>query len=240
MASGGLLAGKRCLVTGGNRGIGKAIAETFAREGASLALVARSKDKLEEVADSCQSQGAAACEIYPFDLVNTGDIDSLAQRILADKQVDVLVNNAGIMVSGSAFEGDMTDWERCLKLNVLAPMGMTHAFSPGMVKRKDGLIINIGSIAGLEPMKSTPVYAASKWGLRGWSLSCYEALRQDNVKVVAIHPAGVATQMTEGRFRHDRCIQTTDIAEAAMLAVRTSSSCVPQEITLRLTLPAGL
>ncbi|KAA6429628.1 MAG: hypothetical protein FRX49_00062 [Trebouxia sp. A1-2] len=140
MASSGLLAGKRCLVTGGNRGIGKAIAETFAREGASLALVARSKDKLEEVADSCQSQGAAACEIYPFDLVNTGDIDSLAKRILADKQVDVLVNNAGIM---------------------------------------DGLIINVGSIAGLEPMKSTPVYAASKWGLRGWSLSCYDVSRDD-------------------------------------------------------------
>jgi len=130
MASGGLLAGKRCLVTGGNRGIGKAIAETFAREGASLALVARSKDKLEEVGMFCfvsrlavrpiaccchqvapprsLDDGAAACEIYPFDLVNTGDIDSLAKRILADQQVDVLVNNAGIMVSGSASEGECT------------------------------------------------------------------------------------------------------------------------------------
>ena len=63
-------------------------------------------NRIAQVADSCQSQGAAACEIYPFDLVNTGDIDSLAQRILADKQVDVLVNNAGIMVSGSASEGE--------------------------------------------------------------------------------------------------------------------------------------
>ena len=61
-----------------------------------------------QVADSCKSQGAAACEIFPFDLVNTGDIDSLAKRILADQQVDVLVNNAGIMVSGSASEGECT------------------------------------------------------------------------------------------------------------------------------------
>lgn len=67
-----------------------------------------------------------------------------------------------------------------------------------------------------------------------------QELRQSNVKVVAIHPAGVATQMTEGRFDHDRCIQTTDIAEAALLALRTTSSCVPQEITLRLTLSAAL
>ncbi|KAL3149912.1 hypothetical protein ABBQ38_013277 [Trebouxia sp. C0009 RCD-2024] len=136
MASSGLLAGKRCLVTGGNRGIGRAVAEAFAREGASLALLARNKALLEEAADSCKSQGAAKCEIYPFDLVNTGDINSLAKQVLADEQVDVLVNNAGILTAGSAFEGDMTDWERCLKLNMLAPMALTHAFSPAMVKRK--------------------------------------------------------------------------------------------------------
>ena len=67
-----------------------------------------------------------------------------------------------------------------------------------------------------------------------------QALRQENVKVVAIHPAGVATAMTEGRFNHDRTLQSSDIAEAAMLAVRTSPSCVPQEITLRLGLSAAL
>ena len=59
------------------------------------------------MADSCKSQGAADCEIYPFDLVNTGDIDSLAKKVLADKQVDVLVNNAGIMTAGSAYEGKL-------------------------------------------------------------------------------------------------------------------------------------
>ena len=156
-----------------------------------------------------------------------------------------------------------------------------------MKPAQDGLIINVASIAGVEPMKSTPVYAASKWGLRGWSLSCYEvsdvvngflcphyasaaastwyyacrsasatpsstkqptleavacmqALRQENVKVVSINPAAVATDMTEGKMDHSRSLQTSDIAEAAMLAVRTSSSCVPQDITLRLTLSAAL
>lgn len=74
-SSSGLLAGKRCFITGANRGIGKAIAETFAREGASLALLARNKEKLEEVAHSCESHGAAACETYPFDLLNTAEID---------------------------------------------------------------------------------------------------------------------------------------------------------------------
>ena len=59
------------------------------------------------MADICKSQGAADCEIYPFDLVNTGDIDSLAQKVLADKQIDVLVNNAGIMTAGSAYEGNL-------------------------------------------------------------------------------------------------------------------------------------
>lgn len=129
-----------------------------------------------QLAHSCESHGAAGCEIYPFDLLKTDQIDSLAQKVLGNQQIDVLVNNAGIMVAGSAHQGrllssawgtahgycylpclwqqlyaiavllqqsrcalhvgDMKDWENCLKLNVLAPMALTHAFAPGMVERK--------------------------------------------------------------------------------------------------------
>ncbi|DBA71124.1 TPA: hypothetical protein ACH3X2_011534 [Trebouxia sp. C0005] len=234
------LAGKWCVVTGGGAGIGQAIAETFAAEGASIALVARSKDKLEEVAKGCKSKGAPQVETHSVDLLDLQALDKFAKSFLSShKHCDVLVNNAGMMGQGTPTEGDISKWEKCIQLNLLAPMALTHAFSPGMVEKKEGLIINMGSVAALEPMKSTPVYAASKWGLRGWSLSCYDALRQHNVKVVCIHPAAVNTPMTEGMFIPDRCLQPTDIAEAAMLALRTSSACVPSEITLRLTLSAA-
>ncbi|KAL3138522.1 hypothetical protein ABBQ32_006307 [Trebouxia sp. C0010 RCD-2024] len=238
-SSGKLLAGKWCIVTGGGKGIGAAIAETFAAEGANVALVARSKESLDKVAKTCKDKGAPEVSTYSVDLGDLASLDKFAKAFQSDHaHCNVLVNCAGVMGQGSPTEGDTSQWVKCIQLNLLAPMALTKAFSPAMVEKKEGLIINLGSVAALEPMKSTPVYAASKWGIRGWSLSCYEALRQHNVKVVCIHPAAVNTPMTEGMFVPERCLQPSDIAEAAMLAVRTSSACVPSEITLRLTLSA--
>jgi len=79
------------------------------------------------------------------------------------------------------------------------------------------------------------VYAATKWGLRGWSLSCYEALRTSNVKVVLINPGPIATDMTKGVMNHDLTLEAEDIAEAAMLPLITTALCVPKEITLDTT-----
>jgi len=236
MAPSGLLKGKWCFITGGGKGIGKAIAETFAAEGGNIALVARSKDSLEEAAKICKEKGAPEVETLSCDLMDSASLNETVKKFMSShKHCDVLVNCAGMMGSGSPTEGDDSQWQACIALNLLAPMFLTKAFAPSMVEKKEGIIINICSIAGLEPMKATPVYAASKWGLRGWSLSCYEALRLEKVKVVAIHPAAVATPMTESMFNHDKCIQPADVAEAAMLVLRCSPACVPSEITLRLT-----
>ena len=199
------LAGKWCIVTGGGAGIGQAIAETFAAEGASIALVARSKDKLEEVvlpsclqhdcldsftpawtshicfnvqvAKGCKSKGAPQVETYSVDLSDLQALDKFAKSFLTShKHCDVLVNNAGVMGQGTptegkqlfillvrcahskllsfmqaeltvcwhnlqygCFTGDISKWEKCIQLNLLAPMALTHAFSPGMVEKKVGL-----------------------------------------------------------------------------------------------------
>ena len=198
------LAGKWCIVTGGGAGIGQAIAETFAAEGASIALVARSKDKLEEVvlpsclqhdcldgftpawtshicfivqvAKGCKSKGAPQVETYSVDLSDLQALDKFAKSFLSShKHCDVLVNNAGVMGEGTptegkqlfillvrceqpkllsflraeltacwqylrygCFTGDISKWEKCIQLNLLAPMALTHAFSPGMVEKKVG------------------------------------------------------------------------------------------------------
>ncbi|KAK9819538.1 hypothetical protein WJX74_007481 [Apatococcus lobatus] len=240
LASKHLLAGKLCLVTGGSRGIGRAIAEAYAEQGAKLALVARTTSQLEETAESCRKLGAPEAHVFAVDLTDGKQLADLVKQLEAKFQmVNVLVNNAGMMSkSGSTpREGDAAEEEMLLKLNTLAPMRLTRLVTPKMVEAKEGLIVNVGSVAALEPMSSVCDYAASKWGLRGWSLSCHENLRKDNIKVVIIHPGMVRTDMTTSdkteASAQKRMIQPTDIAEAALLAVRMSPSAVPNEITVR-------
>lgn len=232
-----ILDGKIALVTGASRGIGRAIARALAGEGATLVLTARSEGDLQETARLCEQAGAAAAEVRSVDLTDGEAIDGLCASLLeAHGAVDVLVNNAGTLARGHALEGDPDDWERALALNVAAPMRLTRRLAPAMEKA-GGTIVHVGSIAAIEGMTNSGAYAATKHALRGWSLSCYQKLRYAGIKVVLINPAFVATDMTthvEGADR-DRMLQPGDIAEAAMLAVRTSPACCPEEITLRLT-----
>jgi short-subunit dehydrogenase len=239
MSANKLLSGKVALITGGGRGIGQAIATALAKEGAGLALVARKKDQLDETAAVSKEHGAAFADVYPTDLTNGANIDSLAKQLLEKHgAVDILVNNAGMMTKGSTpLDGNPDDWETMIQLNLAAPMRITRLLAPAMVEKGGGTIINLGSVAAVEPMTQSCAYAATKHGLRGWSLSCYQALRHKNIKVVLINPAMVNTPMIEGStLKRERMLQPSDIAEAAMLAFKSSPACVPEEITLRLTL----
>ncbi|KAL3140443.1 hypothetical protein ABBQ38_004702 [Trebouxia sp. C0009 RCD-2024] len=229
------LTGRVCVVTGGGRGIGKAIAEKYAAEGFTIILTARSRDQLKETAASCKAKGAPACDTHGVDLSHMSQVRTFTADVLAKhKSVDVLVNNAGMGARSGAgpIEGDSSEWEMAVDLNLKAPMLLTQAFAAGMVKNQAGLIINIGSIAGEAGKAEESVYAATKWGLRGWSLSNFEALRKDNVKVVLIHPGPVATSMTKGRFDPELALEADDVAEAALLPLRTTALCVPKQMTL--------
>ncbi|DBA95764.1 TPA: hypothetical protein ACH3X1_001318 [Trebouxia sp. C0004] len=209
------LPGKVAVITGGGRGIGQAIAEKYATQGFTLILTARSKDQLEETAASCKAKGSPAVDIHGIDLSQSSQVGKFADDVLHKyKKVDVLINNAGMGTkSGSGpIEGDSSEWEMAVNLNLIAPMLLTQAFAAGMVENKAGLIINIGSIAAESGMAGQSVYAATKWGLRGWSLSCYE-----------------------GVFNQDLSLEAEDIAEAAMLPLITTALCVPKEMTLDTT-----
>jgi len=233
------LQGSRALVTGGGRGIGRAIALALAAEGAEVALAARTTKELEATATACREAGAAGTSVHAVDLTDGAAVDALAESLVSAGGVDVLVNNAGMGGQGDALDGDPDVWTKVMALNVLAPLRLTRRLAPGMVERERGTIINLGSVAAIEGMTNAGVYAASKHALRGWSLSCYQKLRRSGIKVVLLNPAFVDTQMTEGieGAKRDRMLSPEDIAEAAMLAIRTSPACCPEEITLRLTKP---
>jgi len=220
----------RALVTGAGRGIGRAVAIALARQGAAVELVARTVPELEETARLC----GGVASTHSVDLTDGAAIDALAALI---GDVDVLVNNAGAFSTGNPVDGDPDEWTRLFALNVLAPMRLTRRFAPGMVARERGTIVNIGSVAAIEPMKALGAYAASKHALRGWSLSSYERLREHGIKVVLINPAYVDTPMTDAvpGVNRDRLIKPDDVAAAVTLALTTSAACCPSEITLRLT-----
>lgn len=234
----GLLDGKWVMVTGAGRGIGRALAIKMAGEGAKMVLVARTRSELDGVADECQTVGSRRALTIPADLSDPVEVTQVAKAALQNTGgIHVLINNAGIHRPGNVLEGEPDDWDEMFAVNVSAPIHLTRELAPTMVKNKAGTIINIGSVAGLEPMTQGGAYAASKWALRGWSLSSYERLRHDGIKVMLINPGFVATDMTQGisGVIPERMLQTADVAEAAMLAIRTSPACCPQEITLRLT-----
>eukprot|EP00928_Gymnodinium_smaydae_P050592 TRINITY_DN34149_c0_g1_i1.p1 TRINITY_DN34149_c0_g1~~TRINITY_DN34149_c0_g1_i1.p1 ORF type:complete len:244 (-),score=44.54 TRINITY_DN34149_c0_g1_i1:71-802(-) len=241
-----MLSGKTAVITGAGKGIGRAIALAYAKEQATLVLAARTESDLTSLASECAAHlPADKIKLFPVDLSNVAGVDKLADYVLQDcNGCDVLVNNAGCMSEGNAVQGDPDQWDKMMYLNLNGVMRLTRRLTPMMVERKWGTVINMCSIAGIEGMSGTSAaYAASKHGLRGWSNSIYQGLRHENIKVVLINPAFVATPLVEkSKFADnvlfDRMIQPEDVAEVCLLPFRVSAGCVPAEVTLRLTLGA--
>lgn len=220
--------------------MGAAIAQAFAREGASLHLVCQpsSQNEGQQIVDKCKSAGAKMCECHCCDLTNTSACNELCSKL---GHVDVLVNNAGEFgPSGEdqgPVKGNPDEWEHVVKLNLNIPMRLTRMFAPKMCDKGDGYILNIGDVEGVHTGPRHPVYAASKHGLRGFSLSTYEALRSKGIHVVLVSPGNVqGTSMADSTSKHEGkqgFISPEDVAEACMFAFRVSNNCVPSEIVLK-------
>eukprot|EP00210_Caulerpa_lentillifera_P008171 g7804.t1 len=233
-----MLHGQSCLVTGASRGIGEQIALEFAKRGASLVLAAQDDDRLKRVAEKCREVGAQSCHSYSVNLLLREEVEKLANEVLRNHgHINVLVNNAGIATQSglTALNGDPFEWEQMTNLNLVTPMHLTRKFAPSMVERGYGVIINIGSLAGLDAVGTMGAYCATKWGLRGWSLSLHNQLKEYGIKVSLLNPAGTLTEFAK-EFSNtipERFLVPADIAEACLLPFRTSVNCVPSEITLR-------
>ncbi len=188
---------RTALVTGGSRGIGEACARTLASAGYRVVLAARSREKLNAVAEELSAAGADAF-VVEMDLSSTDSISSaIAKASKEFGRLDILVNNAGITKDGLAVRIKTNDWNSVLQTNLSGAFHAIQQVLPGMMKERWGRIINIASVVGEMGNAGQVNYAASKAGLIGLTKSLAQEVGSRNITVNAVSPGFIETEMTE-------------------------------------------
>jgi len=244
------LHGKVALVTGASSGIGEATARALAADGAHVAIAARRTDRLAALRDELESAGAQVLTLE-LDVTDEGAARAAVQSTV-DKfgALDIVVNNAGVMLLGPVENADTTDWTRMINTNVLGLMYLTHAALPHLLASQ-GTVVQISSVAGRVARSGSAVYNASKHAVNAFS----EGLRQEvtgrGVRVVLIEPGMVATELREHithaeskagankRAETMRQLQSEDIAEAVRYAVTAPAHVAINEVLIRPTDQVG-
>ncbi|MDB5170677.1 MAG: hypothetical protein JWO35_371 [Candidatus Saccharibacteria bacterium] len=240
---------KVILVTGASSGIGEATARMAARHGAIIGLAARRSDKLRSIADDITSSGGKA-EVFEADITD----ESVCNRLVTEVEdrlgpIDVLVNNAGVMLLGPVLKAPTGEWRTMVEVNVLGLMYMTHAMLPGMVGRKTGHIINVSSVAGRTATANSAVYNATKWAVNAFT----EALRHElaggktGIRTTLIEPGAVATELISHNREEsqeainkrlagiNKRLEADDIARSIIYAISQPEHVSVNEILIRPT-----
>jgi 3-oxoacyl-[acyl-carrier protein] reductase len=233
------LAGKNALVTGGGKGIGRAIALKFAREGANVAIASRTAADLREVAGEIRLGGVQVLEIV-CDVSQEPQILSMVKNVMDEfGGIDILVNNAGAILEKPVLEIESEEWDRLMNVNLRSVFLCTKAVLQHMVAQRSGKIVNIASGSGLRGLPLGSAYSASKAAVIAFGKSVAEEVRTFGINVNTICPGPVRTQMINAsylrhRFEDADIIDPEQVANAALyLASDDSKSMNGQIINLR-------
>ena len=183
------------LITGASTGIGAVYADRFAKRGYDLILVARSLDKLNDVAKQIQSATGRKVETLQADLTVPADVQKVADRLATDNSITALVNNAGIAAAGKLLDSDPNYLDQMIQLNVTTLTRLALAAAPGFVSRANGLIINIGSVVALAPELLNGTYSGTKAYVQNFTTSLKNELAGKGVTVQVVLPGATATPL---------------------------------------------
>ncbi|HEY8675492.1 MAG TPA: SDR family NAD(P)-dependent oxidoreductase [Candidatus Dormibacteraeota bacterium] len=250
--SGRSLDGTVALVTGASSGIGEASAVSLARLGASVAIVARRSDRLEDLATRLRADGAATL-VITADITDETAATAAVERTVSEfGRLDTLINNAGVMLLGPVIGAPVEEWERMVHINLLGLLYCTHAALPHLLEaaedspRRVADLVNISSVAGRETRAGSGVYEATKHGVGAFSDALRKEITTRHVRVSLVEPGAVATELAghnrpeilEGlqkRFSGMERLQADDIADIVAYIVSRPRHVAVNEVLVRPT-----
>jgi NADP-dependent 3-hydroxy acid dehydrogenase YdfG len=241
----GSLEGRKAVVTGASSGIGEATVEALVREGAAVAAGARRRDRLEALAERLGD----TVHVSEVDVTDQEAARSFVEQAASEMDgIDILINNAGVMLLGPVTGADIEHWQRMINVNLLGLLYCTHAALPIMGAGGGGHIINVSSVAGRNATLGSAVYNMTKWGVTGFS----EALRQEalhaNIRVTCVEPGFVDTELqghneipvvveTMGKMRDQigDLLEASDIGDAIVYTLSRPPHVAINEVLVRPT-----
>jgi short-subunit dehydrogenase len=225
------------VITGASSGVGKSLAIQLSDAGYKVVLAARSENKLNAIAEEIQTKGGN-CLVVPTDVSKPEQINNLKVRTLEYGDVFVVINNAGLGKFCKIEDVTLEDWNRQLDVNLRASFLVSQAFIPGMKQREKGMLVFMNSVAGKKGYPYSAAYVASKFGMRGLADSMREELRENNIKVISIHPGAVDTPFwdeTGVNFPREEMLDTSTLAQSIMHAIQSPGNFTVEELVVRRT-----
>ena len=212
------LKNRKAIITGGGRGLGKATAIAFAKEGIDVAITGRNEAVLKETVSELKTFGVNATYAV-FDVSNYEEVQTSIKSIIETLgSIDILVNNAGIAAFGSLNDMEVSQWSQIIQTNVMGMYYVTKEVLPHLIAQNEGDIINISSTAGLSGNATTSAYSASKFAVIGMSQSLMKEVRKNNIRVCTLTPSTIASDMSielgiASKDSEDSVLQPEDFAE---------------------------
>ncbi len=224
--------GKTVFITGGGRGIGRAIALAFHREGANVFIVSRTGEELKAV---CTEMGNNRCGYSVCDVSDPSQVErAIKEANTSFGKIDILVNNAGIFLMKEAKDTSIEEWKKIIDVNLNGMFYCTHFILPQMLERKDGIIVNISSMAGKKFYLKQSAYVASKFAIVGFSKTLAAEMKSHGVKVHVICPGGVDTTLTKNHgFTPGSTIKPEEIADIVIFLAKQRKGISIDEIMVR-------
>jgi short-subunit dehydrogenase len=233
------LKGQKAVVTGASRGIGRSVAIKLAEAGVDVAIAARTRSQLDEVAKEIRAFGRE-CLVVEADVSREEDVNRLKDEVLrAWGGIDILINNAGMAVYAPLDDLTIEDYDRMMNTNMRSTFLCTKAFLPTLKQKRAGHIVNVASIAGKRGFPNESVYCATKFAQIGFAQALDQELREYGIKVTSVCPGGVNTTFafgtgrTPGDPKLTEMLHPDDVAEVVLLAVRQPKGSRIIEVQMR-------